>query len=171
MQGQPLLLCAEVLRSKLLSGCSSVKAWDKWGGKWHHWGHRECFHADFSFSPSLTQKSWKSNRYLLLLFPLIFLACRFPTPSIDFHWLDPHTWREGPPELGRVLPHVLQTLSPIWFFSITRKRRIVGLSCIHILASLLTCCETVSKIFEFSFSSLYWDDKVDLTVVRIEPGT
>ena len=31
--------------------------------------------------------------------------------------------------------------------------------------------ETVGKVFELSFSSLNWDDKIDLTFVRIELGT
>lgn len=98
---------------------------------------------------------------------MIFLAHRFSHPQ---HWF-PLTRsihrREGHLQLGRALPQVLQTLSPVWFNSTTRKRRrVVGLSWVQILALPLTCRETVGKVFELSFSSLNWDDKIDLNLCK-----
>ena len=132
---------------------------------WDGAGPQARFFFLFSFPHS---KIMKIEQVFTAVISLDISSMQISQPQ---HWLPPTHRREGPPELERVSPHVLQTLSPVWFFSITRKRRIVGLSCIHILASLLTCCETVSKVFELSFSSLNWDGKVDLTVVRIEPGS
>lgn len=52
-----------------------------------------------------------------------------------------------------------------------QERRVVGLPRVHILSLPLTCCVTAGKVFELSFPSLLnWDDKIDLTIVRTEPG-
>lgn len=96
IQGQTLLFCAEVLRSKLLSERSSAKAWDNgWGGKWRHWGHRECLHAGFSLPlPSLKNHEKQIGIYCCHSL-WYFWHIDFPTLSIDFHWPDPYTEGRG----------------------------------------------------------------------------
>lgn len=115
--------------------------------------------------PSL--KSWETNTYSLLPFPLIFLAHRFPTPSTHFCCHILHRV-EGHRALGRVLLLVLQTVSPVWLHYQREK------SCWAVLSpdfGFASYCLTAGKLFELSIlPPLSWDDKIDLPVVRIEPG-
>lgn len=97
-----------------------------------------------------------------------FWHVEFPPPAL-ISTDHTHTQKAGAPRTREGLvacPPNIDSSSPPGI------EELLWLSRVQILVLLFTCCVIVGKVFECSFSSLNWDDTVDLTiVVRIEPGS
>lgn len=110
------------------------------------------------------------NRHLLPSFPMTFLACRFPTPSIHFHWPYLYTEGRGTQNWGgsccMCCRHSESCLIPLHHLGEERCWTILGPD-----FGFVSCHVSADKFFELSFPFPFsWDANIDLTVVRIEPS-